>query len=293
MKPFFSIIIPLFNSKDTLQLTLESVLAQDFQDYELILVDGLSTDGTTDMINTLQKEQGYKKVQVLSETDQGIYDAMNKGIRLAGGKWLYFMGGDDRLHGSAVLGDIYRELEASDCDLIYGNVYGTGSGVRYRYDTIAQVLGKGIHHQSIFYKASLFDVFGHYDLRFKIAADYHFTLKIFLSNTCKTRYTDLDIAAYGEAGYSSQYYDYTFYSYHYRFLSLKDGVKKIEDPLQCLEISTYCCLNMARKKLNLGFAWRNIAYYLLRKNAFKSARRIKILLQMIFWTFLPRKAYQT
>lgn len=285
-KPFFSIIIPVFNSAATLSNALGSILDQTFANYEVIIIDGLSTDNTMSIINSYSKKL---PVKYLSEPDKGIYDAMNKGIKLAEADWLYFMGGDDILYDTKVLLAIHQELNNSSCHLLYGNVIGQLSNTKYAYDTVDKVLTEGMHHQSAFYKRTLFDELGIYDNSFKIAADYHFTLKVFVSKLYRTQYVNIDTCLYGESGYSSQNYDYKFYSYHYRFLSINNAVKQTEAYQKCLDDSVYCCLYLAMNKTDLLFAWQNLLFYLFQKNTFTFKYRIKKGLQMLRWS-IPGKS---
>ena len=285
-KPFFSIIIPVFNGVDTLPAALNSILNQTFGSYEVIVIDGLSTDNTMSVINDYGKTL---PLQYLSEPDNGIYDAMNKGVRLAKGDWLYFMGGDDMLFDKGVLETIHQQLNNEPCDLIYGNVIGQLSNTKYAYDTVEKVLTGGLHHQSAFYKRILFDELGPYSNSFKIAADYHFTLKVFASKLYQTRYVDIDICIYGESGFSSQNYDYKFYSYHYKFLSKHRAIKQTPAYQKCLDDSVYCCLYLAMHKTDILFAWQNLLFYLFQKNAFTFKYRIKKAFQMLRWTVFSDK----
>ena len=273
----------------SLKDTLDSILMQSFKDYEIIFIDGGSSDNTLPIVSDFENLNNNVRIKLLSAPDQGIYDAMNKGIRLASGKWLYFMGGDDRFYSSDVLNGIYEELNKENVDLIYGNVYGISSKTKYAYDTISKVLSTGIHHQSVFYKMSLFDDLGKYDLKFKTAADYHFTLKVFLNEAYKTKYVNMDIAIYGEAGFSSQNFDYLFYSYHYKFLAVNDGIRKIETPQKCLEVSIYCCLYLAKEKKNILFAWKNLLFYITGKNTYSILLRTKTAARMMMWNVIPLK----
>ncbi len=285
--PYFSIIIPLYNCANTLNNTLQSISAQTFDDYELVLVDGGSTDDTLRIITDFKNANSPIKTKLLSEPDKGIYDAMNKGVDMAAGQRLYFMGGDDRFRGPDVLAAIMKALEQEDADLIYGNVEGISSKINYKYDTESKVLSKGIHHQSAFYKSSLFQQIGKYDLRFPIAADYHFTLKVFLNDHYRKRYVDLNIALYGEGGYSSQQFDYKFFSGHYRMLAAYNGTAKLADPQECLDNSIYCCLYLAGKKKELAYAWSNLLYYLTCKTKPHGVYKAKIFLRMLMWTLKP------
>ena len=286
MTPFFSIIIPLYNSGKTLQQTLDSITSQGFKDIELVFIDGGSADDTQLMVSNFRKT-GITATQFISEPDNGIYDAMNKGIDMATGQWLYFMGGDDTLAHSGTLQTVYDAIQNQTAHLVYGNVTGAVSGTKYADDTPIKVLSRGIHHQGIFYKREIFDYTGKYNLSFKVAADYHLTLKVFCSPAFKTRYIDADIALFGEAGLSSTMYDYRFFSYHYRFLAQHKAAGKLDDQLACINQSVYCCLYLAKQNQSMGFAWSNILYYITRPNPLHIPRRFKMLLQMLRWTLKP------
>lgn len=283
MTPFFSIIIPLYNSGKTLQQTLDSVIIQNFKDLELVFIDGGSADDTQLIVSNFRKT-GKAAVQFISEPDKGIYDAMNKGLDMATGRWLYFMGGDDTLAGVDTLQTVYDAIQNQNADLVYGNVTGAVSGTKYTDDTLNKVLSRGIHHQGIFYQRNVFEYTGKYALNFKVAADYHLTLKVFCNPAFKTRYIDADIAHFGEAGLSSTIYDYRFFSYHYRFLAQHHAADKLDDKTACLNQSVYCCLYLAKTKQSMSFAWSNILYYISRPNPLSISQRFKTFLRMLAWT---------
>lgn len=281
MTPFFSIIIPLYNSGKTLQKSLDSITCQSFKNIELIFVDGCSTDDTGLMLNKFINLSNFP-IRLISEPDRGIYDAMNKGLDIATGSWLYFMGGDDRFFSDTVLQEVYEAIKSAPTDIVYGNVIGESSGVVYADDTINKVLSRGIHHQSVFYKSSVFNYTGKYDLRFRIAADYHLTLKLFCERGIKIRYINTTIAVFGEGGFSSTVFDYYFFSYHYKFLMEQNAINKVDDPEKLLKESIYCCMQLARTKRHIGFAWQNIIFYVGRVKM-PIEKRMKILAQMMYW----------
>jgi len=287
LKPFFSIIMPLYNCEATLQQALDNITSQGFKSYELILVDGGSNDDTQYIISNFKKA-GNANVKFISEPDRGIYDAMNKGIDMARGQWLYFMGGDDIFSSLTVLDQIYRAIQNEPSDLVYGNVTGAVSNIKHADDTVNKVLSRGIHHQGIFYKREVFNYIGKYNLKFRIAADYHLTLKVFCNPAFKTRYIDLDIARFGEAGLSSSIYDYRFYSYHYKFLSINKVLNKIADKATCLQQSIYCCLWLVKEKQSMTFAWLNILYYITGSNGLGIPFRFKTFLRMIYWSLASK-----
>jgi len=130
MRPLISIITITFQAKDVLRRTIESILAQDFENFEYLIVDGLSTDGTVDMIKEYQlvfQKRGIA-LRWISECDQGIYDAMNKGMQMAEGHYLWFMNAGDKIASSNIMATICQDIsigvssKANDemPDFIYG-----------------------------------------------------------------------------------------------------------------------------------------------------------------------------
>lgn len=288
MRPFFSIIIPLYNGDRTIAACLDSVLDQSFDDYEVIIADGGSTDKSLEIIHQFRQAYPEGNIRLRTEKDGGVYDAMNKGITLSKGTWLYFMGCDDKLNDRDVLRAVAGAIKNyGPADLIYGNVSGDSSGIQYTDDTPAKVLARGIHHQSIFYQRSLFKAVGKYDTGFKVAADYHLTLRVFADPAFKIKYIGRAIARFGESGLSSREYDYKFFSYHYKFLVQLQAVDKINAREQCLQTSIYCCLHLARTKRDMFFAWRNILFYISLPDALHFTGRLKTLLRMIYWSLKP------
>src|SRR4051812_22785748 len=114
-----SIIIPTFNARATLRECVASIEQQTFSDFEILLIDGASTDGTLALIQEIGAT--YRNIRWRSEPDAGVYDAMNKGIRLARGQWLYFLGADDWLRDASVFENMEPHLNGT-ADLVYGDV---------------------------------------------------------------------------------------------------------------------------------------------------------------------------
>jgi glycosyltransferase involved in cell wall biosynthesis len=207
MNKQFSIIIPTYNSASTLARCLDSIIAQNFNDFEILIMDGLSTD------NTLKIAQKYHdpRIKIHSEKDKGIYDAMNKGILTAQGKWLYFLGSDDYLHDNAVLHTIHTLIKNKNADVIYGNVVSRVFTGKYNdiYNYI-KIYKENIPHQAIFFNKQLFDKIGYFNLKYKILADYEHNLKWFLNRKTKIVYTSGIIAHYGGSGISTANPDLAF-----------------------------------------------------------------------------------
>lgn len=209
MIPVLSIIIPTFNAQKIINDALESIAIQTFESYEVLVIDGVSND------NTIAVVQEYARIDDriiwISEKDRGIYDAMNKGLAMARGEWIYFMGSDDRLMNSSVLESVFNDIDIQVLDVIYGNVI--LNKFDRRYDgafTLEKLLDKNICHQAIFFKRKVFDITGNFNLMYKVWADYDHNLKWFLNQTVKRKYVSVDVAYYYEGGYSSYQGDFAF-----------------------------------------------------------------------------------
>ena len=124
-----SIIVPTFNSGATIQRCLQSIAAQGFTDYEVIVQDGSPDDNTAREVERFKEKYVRIAVRHFRERDLGPYDAMNKAMAKACGEWLYFLGGDDELIDDRVLGTILTGECTSGCDVIYGSVQSVGDSV--------------------------------------------------------------------------------------------------------------------------------------------------------------------
>ena len=210
MTPKFSIIIPTYNSAKTLQVCLNSILEQSFSDFEVLLIDGVSSEGTIAIIKNYA--QLNEKIHWVSEKDSGIYDAMNKGIKLAKGKWLYFLGSDDHFYNSDVLKLINENIEQDfTFDVIYGNVISPHfNGIYDGEFTNEKIFKQNICHQAVFIKRSVFKQIGVFNKRYKGFADWDHNMRWFLSLKIRKKYLDIIIANYGEGGFTSLNWDSVF-----------------------------------------------------------------------------------
>lgn len=194
-RPLVSVITVVYNARPTLEATIKSVLNQDSNLVEYWIIDGGSTDGSLDVI----RQYEHQLTGWISEPDKGIYDAMNKGINRANGKWLYFLGADDQLVEGIFT--ILSRILIDDYSLIYGNViYDTGYKMysKLGYRTLFE---NTIHHQGAFYNRNLFDNF-RYNTNYYVVSDYELNLYIYI-NKLNTKYTHHIIALCGSAGISS------------------------------------------------------------------------------------------
>lgn len=220
-----SIIIPTFNSASVLPKALDSIVGQTFTDWEVLVMDGVSTD------NTIEIAQSYKdpRIHIYSEPDKGIYDAMNKGIKKAEGEWLYFLGSDDSLRDNSVFEKVMYEIDnASEKGLMvfYGDVYAPQLEAAHHGEWKVDKLFYNRCHQAIFYHREVFEKLGLYDLKYRILADYAFNLKWFVQGVVKNRYIPVCIANYSADGLSSREQDVEF-DRDFGLLVLKYGWRRL------------------------------------------------------------------
>ncbi len=198
--PLFSIIVPTLNVATTLHASLDSVARQTYSDYQVIIVDGGSADGTTDIANRFSPTLGTRLV-VHSGRDKGAYDAMNRGVSLASGVWLLFLGADDALYEAETLGRVASFIaEHEPSDLVYGDVIMRSNSSRYAgaFDLDRLLFEQNICHQAIFYRRELFAGIGPYNLRYRLWADWDFNIRCFSNPALVTRYMDIVVAHYND-----------------------------------------------------------------------------------------------
>jgi len=201
-----TVITISYNSEAEIGQTIESVINLNYNNVEYVFIDGGSADATVEVINSYDEQlnkRGIKKI-LLSEKDKGIYDAMNKGIGLARGKWIYFLGSDDVLYDNKVLGSVFTFPGLDELDFIYGDIVSP----RYKdpYDgpfDFAKLLIFNISHQAIFYRKALFEHFPTFNLRYKGHADWDLNIRLFSDGSVRIRYIGGIIARFGPGGLSS------------------------------------------------------------------------------------------
>lgn len=194
----FSIITINYNNCAGLRKTIESVVNQTYTDFEYIVIDGGSTDGSAEVIREYADRIDYW----VSEPDKGIYNAMNKGILKATGEYLNFMNSGDCFHSSDVLKDISMYNE----DVVLGKYkrkdYDGGLGFYNDNITMTDLCKGNINHQSAFIKRSFFEN-SLYDENYKIVSDWKFFIEILVFQNCSFRNLDIIVVDYDVEGLSS------------------------------------------------------------------------------------------
>ena len=209
MPPLISVVTICYNAKNDLEKTILSVLSQTYQDIEYIIIDGGSTDGTVDIIHKYSERLFYW----ISEPDKGIYDAMNKGIKMATGDIIGVLNSDDFFTHSDVLKKVVERFENDEAlDAVYGDVHFVKSNnlnkcVRYYSSKIFRRklmrLGFMPAHPSFYMRKRCFDEFGLYRTDYKIAADFEFLLRAIFKGNIKIEYMPVDMVTMRMGGAST------------------------------------------------------------------------------------------
>lgn len=249
MSPFFSIIIPTYNVEVLLPSALDSILKQNFDDYEVVIMDGLSEDKTFAIAKDFARKN--KRIKVYSKKDEGIYDAMNEGIKKASGSYLFFLGSDDTFYNHKVFNNVYKALKNHPVDVLYGDVYSTRfNGVYDGVFTAEKLYFRNICHQAIFFSKTIFDNTGLFNLKYKAHADYDHNLKWFLNKNISNRYQRMTIANYADGGFSSINEDLVFKKDKKRlFFKRAFGQVSLKFYLKECYPKLFCIITKIRKKL--------------------------------------------
>jgi glycosyltransferase involved in cell wall biosynthesis len=239
-----TIITINYNDAVGLKKTMASVLEQTYEDIEYIVIDGGSTDGSKAYIELYQKDLAYW----VSELDQGIYHAMNKGIDQATGDYLLFLNSGDWLVDNFVI-DKFEGFNPVE-DLVYGDPL-VRDGIAWqrklmpKHMSIGVALTHTLAHQAEFYKRSLFNDNFRYDTSYKVVSDWILTNDAIIFKKCSSRYLDLVVCCFEDPGISSDFNlrhterkRYFKESFDPLFLSLLKEYKLIQSQHETLKKST-------------------------------------------------------
>ena len=223
-----SVITVCYNRKTTIEQSIKSVLNQDYPNIEYIVVDGNSSDGTKDIIESYSDQIS----KYISERDSGMYDAINKGLSMATGDIVGLMHSDDVFYDTTVISKIVEVFKNNpDTDAIYGNgIYVTNDeeqkivrnriGGEYDYKRLKK--GWLPLHPTVYIRKSVIDQYGKYNLSFKIASDTEFLLRYLFKHKISVTYLNTYIVKMRMGGLSTNYKrafevlkeDYNIYRFH-------------------------------------------------------------------------------
>lgn len=203
-----SIITATYNNENTIVSTIESVMNQTIKPLEHIIIDGQSTD------NTIEKLSNYPHLKIISEPDNGIYDALNKGISIAQGDIIGILHGDDFYTDSFVLENVLQAFEKNQCDAVYGNVvYVKKNNInkivrkwnagKYKQKKIKQ--GWMPPHPTLFVKKKIYEKFGNFDLNYSIASDYELMMRFLWKYNITLAYIPKTLVSMRTGGKSNKF----------------------------------------------------------------------------------------
>ncbi len=241
-----TIITVTYNAVSDIERTVKSVLSLEGNDIEYIIIDGGSTDGTVDVVKKYINQIAY----FVSEADQGIYDAMNKGVKAATGEWVAFLNSGDTYYPHAL--DCLKDAKPDE-DIIYGDTTGTdihGNRKKLEVYTPEYILYHIIScHQGIFARRRVFEKIGYFDCSYKICADYEWLLRAYLDGS-KFRYVEGLVADYLGGGVSATNFE----------LLYKEGQSISERLLKCGLVEDRNIIDRIR-----GFRRKESQLYFIKK----------------------------
>ena len=204
-----SIITINRNNAAGLEMTLQSVASQTFKEFEYIVVDGASTDGSVEVIK--QYEPQFAHLKWVSEPDAGIYNAMNKGIHMASGEYIQILNSADGLASEEVTERMLRALEETGYpSILYGNMIKCFPDGRKMVDkcfagqeiTMLGMFTGTLNHDPAYIRRDLFDKYGYYDESLKIVSDWKWYLQAIILGGEKPQYVDVDVTLFDMTGIS-------------------------------------------------------------------------------------------
>jgi glycosyltransferase involved in cell wall biosynthesis len=238
-KPLISIITVSYNSEKTIKDTIESILGQTYEKIEYIVVDGLSKDNTVSLVKNYEKrftERGYK-FKVISEKDNGLYDAMNKGINRATGEIIGILNSDDFYTNELVIEKVVNKIvhESADClyaDLLFVDEKDTNKVVRKWISKKGDFrLGWNPPHPTTFITKKTYQKFGLYKVEYKISSDYDILYKIIHKGKSKVAYLPEYIVKMRTGGKSTSGLKSNFIASKEIYQTLKENNQKFKLPI--------------------------------------------------------------
>jgi glycosyltransferase involved in cell wall biosynthesis len=284
----FSIITVTYNCSSDLTITHESLLPQNKDLFEWIIVDGDSRDTTLSTAHSLKNI--YPRLSIYSEPDNGVYHAMNKGIGLAKGKYLLFLNAGDTLTPD-ILDKVSNNIHSSDL-FIYGNVVQQSmQRICCGYFDKFKLGIRNIPHQAIFYHRDIFKIVGKYNLNYPVFADYAFNIHCFGSLSEKNiKYLNFTIANYQAGGLSSSSVDPVFFKNKNELIQTHLGPKVLNYYLrsgaQFFDIFIY----LKEQNFTLWDHHTIISEFIEKFNQLNSARKNNHKLERLFFRKINKQA---
>ncbi|MBQ5849886.1 MAG: glycosyltransferase [Lachnospiraceae bacterium] len=270
---FYSIIVVCLNAGDRLAKTVESILAQKYENYEIVIKDGGSKDGSVQKIkDKYENEDIYKHIKIYEQKDSSIYDAMNQAVRLANGDYCIFLNAGDDFYDETVLGKIADGIKnESYPDIVYGNLYHKAlDTVIYSSPEINDfACYRNVPcHQTCFYKRNMFDERG-YNPEYNVRADYEHFLWCYFAKKARIVYIPEIVSSYEGGGYSETKENLKLSARQHREIVVKYMGKRKADKYRMIMLLTLAPLRsfMANNKHMSGIynSFKTLIYKLKNK----------------------------
>lgn len=211
-----SIITINYNNAQGLLKTLNSVLTQTHTEFEHVIVDGASTDNAVEIIQQYEKDATTRGIKVvwMSEKDKGIYNAMNKGIKMASGEYIQILNSGDCLAADTVVADMFTALRDKEYpEILYGNMLKTvdwktyqrdncGTNSEYTPNSFLYFYNGTLNHDCAYIKRTLFDQFGYYNENMKICSDWEWYVRAIVLGNIQPVYVNIDVTIFDMNGVS-------------------------------------------------------------------------------------------
>ena len=241
-----STIICTFNSGEKTKDAILSVLNQNYDDFECIVVDGASTDHVT--LDIIKSFEGNHHFKYISEPDSGIFNAMNKGWKLATGEWIHYLGSDDQLLPDGIINAFSEVEDSKRYDILYGNIlykYEDGTiKTHHHKDHRSLPMMMFACHQAILMRKNIIERLGGFDENIKLLGDKDLMIRTYYLGNCRYKPVEAKIALFAGGGASSNYYN----SFKEEFKI----IKKIHPGIKyCLYVLQHYPRMWLRKKLRL------------------------------------------
>lgn len=200
-----SVITINYNNKIGLENTIKSVISQTTNDFEYVIIDGASTDGSVDIATSLLKEINIQTI-FISEKDSGIYNAMNKGIQKSTGDYLLFLNSGDVFHSDNIIENYIKSNPKSD--IVAGKEFFTSDGFIYTPPSLDELnydylMHWPLMHQSTFIKKEAFNFVGLYNENYKIVSDWEWWIRALIIHNCTYESLDFVVADFDGTGVSN------------------------------------------------------------------------------------------
>jgi len=243
INPKVSIITVVYNGVQYIEQTIQSVIAQDYTNIEFIIIDGGSNDGTLDIIKKYKDNIAHW----VSEKDSGIYNAMNKGLKIASGEIIAILNADDYYPSNTIL-NVVNHFNKTKADIVYGNLTKFRSIDAKEYfveispDITIMQKRMGVFHPATFVKKEVYQEVGGFNEKYKLSADYDFMLKVY-NQQYDFQYLNKSLAYFRIGGASNTNCN-----------SYKEGIKILKENkspfvLQMQKAYVRCCIKNSTKKI--------------------------------------------